>query len=184
MDFGLSIIYVLLLSKVFNVTPTIATFILSVIFGVLPDFDIPFELLKRGRIGGKEEGFHRKVTHYPLLYFPVISVVFGLFGAFWAVLLAVNLISHFIHDIIGSGWGIKLFWPISEKNWKIFANPKDGSTSKHLITAWDQKELKEKIQKYGDEEWFKHIYRRLSPQLILEAVVFLLALILLWIVVL
>ena len=77
---GLALITSVIFSKLFHVQLTPTFILLNVVFNYFPDSDIPIELIQRGRLGGREHGFHREITHTPLIYIPIsflFSYVFG-----------------------------------------------------------------------------------------------------------
>ncbi len=183
-DIGMSVLISYFVSSHFDVPLTPAFIILNIIFGLLPDFDTPIELFQRGRIGGKIQGFHGEYTHYPAIYIPIAIAVYLIFGKIIGTAFTLNITAHLLHDIMpfNTGWGMKLFWPLSHKRIKLFTTPEGKFTHKKLFSTWNPRELKETIKKYGNENWIRDIYLRPSPILIIElslltiAVVILLAL--------
>ena len=172
MDIGFSLIYAVLVTLFFREDLNLTIVLLSVVFGLLPDFDVSVEIFQQGMLKGNGDRFHRTLTHFPILYVPIIPVVFLRYGSFWGVLFSVNIISHFLHDSVGSGWGLKWLWPFSKRSYKIFSHPIHGKLSRNFIVSWGQEELKISIEKYGDKNWIKNLYLTFSNTLILELVVF------------
>lgn len=171
MDVGLSLIYSVVVSHIFNVNLTMTVVLLSIAFGLLPDFDMSVEIFQDGAFRGKRDKFHRKITHFPILYIPIVPVVFYKYGHFWGYLFTLNLISHFLHDTIGTGWGLKWLWPFSKRNFKIFSNPVHGHLDKKFLVSWDPKALKISMENYGDTEWFRNLYLTFSNVLLFELLV-------------
>ncbi len=171
MDIGLSLIYAVLISNFFHLDLNLTIILLSVVFGLLPDLDVSVEIFQEGMLKGNGDRFHRTLTHFPILYIPIIPVVFFKYGGFWGALFTVNIISHFLHDSVGSGWGLKWLWPFSKRSYKIFSNPIHGKLSRNFIVSWSQEELKISIEKYGDKNWVKNLYLTFSNTLILELIV-------------
>lgn len=174
MDFGVGIVLSVLIAKAYGVALDVRIILAGAFFSVLPDVDIALELLKRGKVGGKEHGLHREYTHYPILYVPLCLFTLIFFGSFWAVLLALCLFFHTLHDSVWMGWGLKLLWPFSNRNYKFFASQLDGTWSRSLVTSWSKKELELVTKKYGDDKWFGK-YIRFSKTLVIEIMVFLVA---------
>jgi hypothetical protein len=170
MDVGLSLIYAVLSAKFFNVELTTTIILLSVAFGLLPDFDMSVEIFQQGALRGKGDKFHRKITHFPILYIPIIPFIFYRYNNFWGILFTVNLISHFIHDTVGTGFGLKWLWPFSKKNFKIFSNPIDGRLGTKFIVSWDPQALKITMEHYGDKNWLRNLYLTFSNVLLLELI--------------
>lgn len=61
---------------------------------------------------------------------------------------------------------------------KFFSNTQ-GGLSKRFVSSWSPDELKFTMYKYGDDSWFRKIYLRLSPILIIEVSIFVFGLLLL-----
>lgn len=176
LDIGVGILLSILVSRLFNTGLTGGFIWAGVALALLPDIDVVVELWQRkGKLGGKVAGFHRTCTHYPLLYLPIAAVVWLVFGLMWAALFGSAVLVHFIHDSVGTGWGIKWLWPFSQKRYKFFAG-KDGRVSKNLVVSWAPTELAEAMAKYGDPDWFKNIYLRPSAVFVVELAVFVLSL--------
>ncbi|MFZ5424595.1 MAG: metal-dependent hydrolase [Patescibacteria group bacterium] len=173
LDIGLSLIYVKVFAEIFSVELSGLYVALSVFFGLLPDIDTPIELLQRGRIGGKVQGFHRELTHYPLLYIPLIIFAYFYFGIFWFSLLTINIVSHFIHNSVWTGWGIKWLAPFSQMRYKFFADSNDGEPSTNFVARWTPQELEKVSAEFGNDNWFKEQYLSLSPILLTDLAVLL-----------
>ena len=104
--------YSALFSHVFHIQITPVFVLLNIVLSYLPDTDVPVELLQRGRLGGREHGSHRGLTHYPILYLVTTTILYFVLGSSWAVIFFVNIFTHFLLDSFGSGWGLKWFWPV------------------------------------------------------------------------
>lgn len=170
--FGLTAAW--LLARFYGTPFPQTTLLLGAVFAVLPDIDFPIEWLSRGTVGGKKLGFHREITHYPLIYLPIIAMIAFLAGSFWAILLSLGLIFHFLHDSLGMGWGVKWLWPFDRRNFKFFSD-KNGAWSLNPIAAWEADELSIKVAEHGDPDWIKHYLN--SRTLLIEAAIFILAII-------
>lgn len=147
----------------------------GIVFALLPDFDFLVEFIKHRSVGGKVIREHRELIHYPIIYIPIVVLIYFLTDIFWATLFTTGILSHFIHDSIGIGWGIKWLWPFSKKSYKLFSE-KDGSFSSRLIVSWEPEELREVVLKYGDPNWIKNIYLRLHPVSVIEFIFFIFSL--------
>ncbi|MFA6981779.1 MAG: metal-dependent hydrolase [Patescibacteria group bacterium] len=161
MDFGIGALLSVLFTRLFGIETNIFHIFAGAFFAVLPDMDVPFELVKRKKLGGKEHGFHREYTHYPIFYIPLCFLVLVTFGGFWASLLASCLLFHTLHDCIWMGWGLRLLWPFSRKRYKFFSD-KEGFWSKRLLCSWNDQELKSVSLQYGLDNWFSQ-YIRFKP---------------------
>lgn len=175
LDIGIGMLMALGFSRWFGVGLTNQLLLMGIGFALMPDIDVFVELWqRRGKLGGKIQGFHRTFTHYPLLYVPVVTAIFAVWGSFWALFLGLAVLAHFFHDSIGIGWGIKWLWPFSQNRYKFFAE-KNNRWSKNFIVSWTPEESQEARERYGDPDWFKHIYLRPSPVFITELLVFLIS---------
>lgn len=168
---GLALITSVIFSKLFHIELTPTFILLNIIFNYLPDSDIPIELLQRGRIGGKEHGFHREVTHTPLIYIPISILVSLVFGLPWAVIFITGVYLHILFDSFGSGWGTMWFWPFSTNRFKLFTDQKTGKYSPYQIAIWDKKEFKAMALKHGDDDWFKNIYLKFHTLFLIEIII-------------
>ncbi|MBI4120492.1 MAG: metal-dependent hydrolase [Parcubacteria group bacterium] len=172
LDIGVGIILSMIFGRWLGVELTGGFVLAGIAFALLPDTDVFVELWqRRGKLGGRTQGFHRTITHYPLLYVPVVVLVWIIWGAVWATFLGAAVLAHFLHDSVGTGWGIKWLWPFSQNRYKFFAG-KDGRQSANFIVSWAPEEWREAVERHGDPDWFKHIYLRPSPVFVVELLVF------------
>ncbi len=166
-DIGIGLLISVLASHVYEIDLSLKLALMSVLANLIPDLDIFVELAKRGKVGGRVQGHHRELSHFPLTFVPLVWAVNYFFGGIWSFIIGLNLLAHFLHDSVGMGWGIKWWWPFSDKAYKFFSN-KDGSFSKRFIVSWKPQELKETIRKYGDDHWFRNYYLKLHPLAVFE----------------
>lgn len=158
-----------------NIPFVIIFCILSVL---LPDIDIPVEYLQRKKLSGKKLGFHQKFTHYPIIYIIPLMLILQILGQYFAILFGILILSHLIHDSVGTGWGIKWLWPINHNRYKFFANPIDASLKNiKPIVHWEPSQIESTVQKYGDDNWIKNYYLKVTLYLIIEIGIFLIGLI-------
>ena len=179
LDLGIGILISVLISKIVTVPLTSKLIAAGALFSLAPDLDVFVELVKRGRIGGRVQGHHRELTHFPLTYLPFVFIVYYFAGAFYACLFGLAVLAHFLHDSVGMGWGIKWLWPFSSRSYKFFSE-KDGSFSGNLVVSWRPQELKEVIAAYGDNHWFRNYYLRVHPIAVIELAVFVVSLLVLY----
>jgi len=176
---GLALITSVIFSKIFHIELTPTFIILNIIFNYLPDLDIPIELIQRGRLGGREHGFHREATHTPLIYIPISLLVYLIFGLQWSFIFITGIYLHVIFDSFGGGWGIKWFWPFSSNRYKLFTNKNNDKFLLNSIAVWSKKEFKEMALKYGDDNWFKNIYLKFHTLFLIEIVILVVGLVIL-----
>ncbi|MEK9174717.1 MAG: metal-dependent hydrolase [Patescibacteria group bacterium] len=179
LDIGAGILIAILSSRIFGVDLSHLTVLVGVGFSLLPDLDVFVELAKRGRIGGRVQGHHRELTHFPLTFVPLAILILIYFGELWTTLFSLAVLVHFLHDSIGMGWGIMWLWPFSNKSYKFFSN-KEGGFSKRFLVSWTPAELKTVIHNHGDDHWFKNYYLKLHPIAVFEFLVFIFSLAILY----
>ena len=168
---GVAFIFSIVFSRTLNIPLTPPFLLFNIFCNYLPDIDIPIELLMRGRLGGKKHGFHRELTHYPLLYIIISLLLLLIFDYRWILILLAGVYTHFLLDSMGAGWGIKWLWPFSDDRIKLLANQKTGMLSNNFIARWNKKEFLELSKKYGDDNWFRNLYLKPSATLAFEFIV-------------
>jgi len=131
---GVAFIFSTLFSSIFGFKLTLPFLLIIIFFNYLPDVDILIELLQRKRLGGKEHGFHREITHYSLLYISLSLLILLASDYKLALMFITCVCSHFILDSIGTGWGIKWLWSFSNDRIKLFANQEVGIVTFILTT--------------------------------------------------
>ena len=161
-DIGLGFLIAILTSAVFHFEPTLWFIVFCVLAALLPDIDFTVEFLKHGSVGGKVIREHRELLHFPVTYIPIIFLVFLAAGPVWASALALGVVSHFIHDSIGVGWGIKWFWPVHKHHYKFFAK-NDGSMAWRWLQKWKVEDMPAIAAMYGLEHWIRDIYLKPFP---------------------
>ena len=179
LDIGVGILLAIWMNWVFGVQLSFWFVVFGAVLVLLPDVDFFIELLKHGSVGGREVREHRNITHFPIIYIPVVAVIFAVWGPAGAIFFGLAVFAHFVHDSAGIGWGIKWLWPFSRKAYKCFSE-KDGAFSRRLLVAWTPDELVEVAAKHGHPDWFRYIYLRPHPINVLESGFFLMSLVALY----
>ncbi len=157
LDIKLGLCWAFLVGLFFEQTLTPLWIFAGVFFALLPDIDFWIEYIERGTVGGKTIGAHRTLFHNPSLYIPITLFIGTLFGPAWMTLFALGIIGHFVHDLSGMGYGIRLFWPFSDRWYKFFSD-KDGGihyTLDHLLVSWSPKEMQQLVAIQGNDTWFQ-----------------------------
>ncbi len=159
--------------------PSITHVLMGIAFALLPDLDFVYHYLRTSQVSAYKGHIedHRDGLHYPLLYIPIgTTLIFLLYTDAWALLFCLCSLSHFLHDSVGIGWGIKWLFPFTSKNYKFFCE-KDGKLSSKLIVFWTQSELREMIYVKGDKNWITNLFWKpiktghLNVMLVIEFVV-------------
>jgi hypothetical protein len=179
LDIGAGILFSLFFSRVFGIA--LYPFFLAggVFFSLLPDLDFLLNWKKGFTAKGHE---HRNLLHYPLLFISLGSIILLFFDYRWAILFAVTTFFHFVHDSIGIGWGVRWPYPFSKNYYAFFYHHDLSKDSTHpkIFYSWSSVEVERLAGEYGDEHWFRNIYLKFSPFAIVEYLVFIFALIMLF----
>ncbi len=163
-DIGIGIIVAICLGQALGIEVTPLFIMVSVAFSLGPDIIDGLPNIRKMLGGHAHE--HREGAHYPLVLIPVVFLLalllpWGIAGAFILTLL---VIIHFVHDMIGVGWGIQVFRPFSKKYLKLFTpDYREGDTKRKLFAWWTKTEMKEVARKYGREDWILWYYARTHP---------------------
>ena len=154
LDIGVGVLLSLLVSHLFGFEANWQFICAGILFSLLVDVDIlPFLWPTNYN--------HRSFFHYPLLYVPVTFVVYFIFGPVWATLFGLSVLSHFIHDTIGIGWGVAWLAPFSLRKF-LFPEKRRRSALGFFMT-WLPEEEKTIATEYHDPHWVKTYYLRPNP---------------------
>jgi hypothetical protein len=141
----------LLLGNFFGVDIDRGYILLGAFFGSLPDI-ISYGLSRTAKLN-KWAHTHRDNFSHSVFFPLIILLVVILFQSHLAILASLAMITHPFCDLYGIGWGVKLFYPLSDKSYKLFYDGK-------ILSVWNQKEVSVEVQKSGDDHWIKNIYFR------------------------
>lgn len=163
LDIGIGLIVGIIAHQLFGF-PLYAAEILSVGFILLPDLDGLIQALRKRSVKSMDFS-HRDGLHVPLLYVPIGTALCWLV-ADWriAAMFAVLSLAHFLHDSIGTGWGIAWLRPIKDNYYKFFSEDKgDASfTLRKGLVSWTPEQQRAVAEKYGNPNWLRDMY--LKPQ--------------------
>ena len=141
----------LLLGNFFGVDIDRGYILLGAFFGLLPDI-ISYGLSRTAKLN-KWAHTHRDNFSHSVFFPLIILLVVILFQSHLAILASLAMITHPFCDLYGIGWGVKLFYPLSDKSYKLFYDGK-------ILSVWNSKEVSVEVQKSGDDHWIKNIYFR------------------------
>ena len=86
------------------------------------------------------------------IYYPIV-----VFFAFWATLglecgivIGLAVLSHILLDVFGVGWGLRLFYPIDRRTYKLFSGGR-------LVQVWDDRAIFRLTREFHDDDWFFRI---------------------------
>ena len=177
LDIGVGLLATIFLGHIFAISLNWTLIYLSITFVLLPDIDIVYYSIRK-LIGREHVYNHRALTHYPIIYIPVVALVYYFLGFFYSVLFAVSVYFHLIHDSFWLGWGIVWMWPFSTKRFKFFPDEGGKITSRVLMT-WNEKDDPEMFTKFHNPHWIKDFYLRPNLVAYVEYSIFALSLVML-----
>ncbi|MBD3300131.1 MAG: hypothetical protein GF347_02155 [Candidatus Moranbacteria bacterium] len=125
-----------------------AHLILGGVLGLFPDL---ISFILSPLLFSKWAHRHRdNLTHS--IFLPAIFLIMAfLFETKILILAGLAMLTHPFLDLFGIGWGVKLFYPLTQKTYKLFYKGK-------FLRVWDPKEVDQKVLKAGDNQWIKNIY--------------------------
>ncbi len=148
--------------------PATFLFVLWVLaWAYLPDLDGAFHFIKTGKaVADLENGRdHREGLHYPLIWTVMFGGLIYFFGInVWLISAYIAIMLHFLHDMIGIGWGIQVFAPFDWGSYKLFSK-KWVSADVSLtpaVTRYSKEELREALMKYGEADWIERYFCKLT----------------------
>jgi membrane-bound metal-dependent hydrolase YbcI (DUF457 family) len=95
---------------------------------------------------------HRNGLHHSIFFPFLIFITVLPFHFDWAIIISISILTHPIIDLYGLGWGVKLFYPFSNKIYKIFYK------GKIIYVFQNDEEQKQEAKKHGMDDWVKQIY--------------------------
>lgn len=164
LDIGIGLLAAYVGRYYLGIDPTTAL-VASIVFVVLPDLDAVIQIIWRGSVH-RMDHTHRDLLHRPLLYVPIGTALAALCGgSAIALLFAVLSLAHFVHDSIGTGWGIAWLRPFTRRYYKFFSRAYgDASLTIHqLVVSWTPDEQRTVAAQYGNPDWVRDTYRAFKP---------------------
>src|SRR3989338_5710103 len=176
-DIGLGIFSTIFVSLIFQFELNFQFIFIAIIFSLLPDIDFLFHLKRKK--SRQEDYRHRDISHYPLIFIPLGALTLLPFGMKWSILFTITSFSHFVHDSIGIGWGVKWLYPFSKNNFAFLYlySKKEKRGLRKVVFSFSEKELNYYAREHGDSDWIKNIYYKWHPIAIVEFLIFIVAII-------
>lgn len=178
LDIGVGIFTALFIGHIFDVPVTWLFIVASVAISLLPDIDILYYGFRK-LFSKKDIYNHRSFTHYPIIYIPIIIILYSTVGLPYSLLFTICVYSHLIHDSFWLGWGVVWFWPFSSVRYKFFPD-KEGKISSQVVMKWDKNEDEELFKRYHNPNWIRDFYFRPSRVAYFEYLIFFSSLIVLY----
>ena len=127
--------------------------IIGAFCGLLPD---PISYILSRTVNFKKWGHsHRDNLSHSLLLPVIALLVCSVYDFRMAIVISIAILSHLILDLFGIGWGVKLFYPISNKTFKLFYRGR-------ILRVWNQEEVDTEVRKFGDDDWVRNILFRFN----------------------
>jgi len=118
-------------------------------WGIFPD---PLSyLLSKTATTNKWAHKHRDNFSHSIFLPILVFIALALFNPQLAMMVGAVTLTHPLLDLIGMGWGVTLFYPFSDKVFKLFYNGK-------LLTIWTPEEVDAEAEKFGNDNWIKDIF--------------------------
>lgn len=161
-DAGLGIIATAFVCALLNVEVSMWYLAVGLIFAYAPDADwfLDKHFLKTGLVAAyaAHPYDHREGLHKPLLWALAISG-WGVIAPGPAPIIAlVAVMCHFLHDTVGTGWGIPWLWPLTKRRFKFFAKKDPGAPQASFLVSWSHDELQQSITNHGRANWKQYYY--------------------------
>ncbi|MBU1091599.1 metal-dependent hydrolase [Patescibacteria group bacterium] len=157
-DGSLGVLLVFAFSKIFHHPVSFWIYLAGIILALIPDIDLFIQKIFEKRCDGN----HRKYLHYPLFIFPLFFFL-SFFSLFWAYLVCLCLITHFIHDSGGNEenrWGIKWLWPFSDNYYQFFGKKRRKFS---VILEWTPREIEKRVSENWDS-WLSKNYLKFPAE--------------------
>ena len=143
----------LLFGEIFHVDIGKTYLMLGAFCGIAPD---PLSyLLSRTVKFNKWAHTHRDNFSHSIFFPGIVLAIAILTGNGMAIAAGIAMLTHPLLDLFGLGWGVKLFYPLSKKTYKMFYGGQ-------ILTVWSQKEVDAEADKFGDDDWVRNIYFKLN----------------------
>ncbi len=154
LDIAAGIFLSLIVGHLFAIHVNEGVFLFGIASTLFPDIDM-LPILRRISYD------HRSRFHWPLLYVPVATAAYLLFGSLYATLFSLGILVHFIHDTVGIGWGVAWLAPFS---FRKLLFPERGRRKEYgWYMSWSPYEEAAMAAKYHDPQWIKTYYSRPNP---------------------
>lgn len=107
----------------YGIHAPLGIYVLGAVMGVLPDFDLLLTIFRKRELDLQ----HRNtVFHQPLLSAAIPGVILAFISPFWALLWALPLLWHYLHDTIGESMGVQWLYPFSRLKFATYDFDKSG----------------------------------------------------------
>ncbi|MFA4880713.1 MAG: metal-dependent hydrolase [Candidatus Doudnabacteria bacterium] len=141
----------LFLGKVLGLEITRTYLVVGAFWGIVPD---PISYILSWAVKFNKWAHTHRDNFSHSVFMPIIVLALAiLFDSKMAIVASIAILIHPFLDLFGIGWGVKLFYPLSKKTFKMFYK-------RRILTVWNQKEVDTEAEKFGDNDWVRNIYFR------------------------
>jgi membrane-bound metal-dependent hydrolase YbcI (DUF457 family) len=174
-DAGLGILVAVFVCALLDVEVTPVYLAIGLIFAYAPDCDwvLDRHFWKTGLVAAHAGNpyDHREGLHKPLLWALAISG-WGILAPGPVPMIAlIAVMCHFLHDTVGTGWGMPWFWPLTKRRFKFFSTKQNEMTMTPFLVTWAHAELPQYIKNYGRANWKDYYYGSWTSVAIFETIV-------------
>ena len=142
----------LVLGKFFGLGITCLYLIAGSVIGALPD--VLSLMASKQQAINKWSHLHRDNLSHSILFPLAVFCVTAFYDIKVAIITGIALLSHPILDLFGIGWGVKLFYPLSNMQFKLFHQKGKISYTKDEIDL--------EVEKHGSDSWIQDSFFSLS----------------------
>ena len=135
--------------KAFDLEITRTFLVAGAFWGIVPD---PISYVLSWAVKFNKWAHTHRDNFSHSVFMPIIVLVLAIIlDSKTAIAASIAMLTHPFLDLSGIGWGVKLFYPLSKKTYKMFYNGR-------ILTVWNQEEVDAEAGKFGDDDWVKNIY--------------------------
>ena len=139
----------LFLGQAFGIEPTKLFLITGAIAGIMPDI---LSYIFSWKVKFNKQAHQHRDNFSHSIFLPILTMLItSLFGLRIGIMIGTAILTHPMLDLFGIGWGVKLFYPFSNKTYKLFYKGK-------ILNIWNEKETDELAEKFGDVHWIRNTY--------------------------
>lgn len=180
-DFANGVFAVAISAWLFDFELLLWHFVVAFMIALLPDLDALPEVLQYGQVGQSREDTALDTNHRTYLHYPAVYIVFGLlifkWHSFWGATFLIGTTLHFVRDMLGTGWGVKALWPVTNKNYRFFTQ---GNSDFKPVAAMTDEQTSRFAEDHGNSSWLEETYLRVTWISGIEYTLFLFSLIVMW----
>lgn len=141
----------LLFGKIFDFEVNRMYLLLGAFWGIVPD---PISYILSWAVKfNKWSHTHRDNFSHSVFFPGIVILIAILLNNKMAITVGVAMLTHPLLDLVGIGWGVKLFYPLIKNTYKMFYKGR-------ILTVWNQDEVNAEARKFGDDDWVRSIYFR------------------------